>query len=295
MIKDVGLYSGKDIIASKLSGGNRRKLSVAIALIGGSKFVLLDEPTAGMDLSARRRLWNMLKNYKHNRIVILTTHYMDEADILGDRIGIMAGGELMCLGSSLFLKNRFGVGYNLTMVKLTKEENTKVGPYLKERIGDVKFLSEVSSEITFQIPTALSHKFTDFFQNFDRDLPQLGIESYGVSVTTLEEVFLKVAEGDDTNDDHKVKQSLKHQISRKETMEDYSVAEQHEVGTCNVFKDHLSAQFRKRFYLYRRNFKGLIIEVFVPVLLVLLGLGLSKVKVFFNVPDRILTPDAYPQ
>jgi ATP-binding cassette subfamily A (ABC1) protein 3 len=52
----------------------------------------LDEPTAGMDLSARRKLWNMLKNYKHNRIIILTTHYMDEADILGDRIGIMSGG-----------------------------------------------------------------------------------------------------------------------------------------------------------------------------------------------------------
>jgi len=79
-------------MAKNLSGGNRRKLSVAIALIGDSKFVLLDEPTAGMDLSARRKLWNMLKNYKRNKIIILTTHYMDEADILGDRIGIMAGG-----------------------------------------------------------------------------------------------------------------------------------------------------------------------------------------------------------
>ena len=135
MIKDVDLVGGKDTIAKNLSGGNRRKLSVAIALIGGSKFVLLDEPTAGMDLSARRRLWNMLKNYKTNRIIILTTHYMDEADILGDRIGIMSGGELMCLGSSLFLKNRFGVGYNLTMVKNHKEDNNLVAPYLKEKIG----------------------------------------------------------------------------------------------------------------------------------------------------------------
>ena len=91
----------------------------------------------------------MLKNYKTNRIIILTTHYMDEADILGDRIGIMSGGELMCLGSSLFLKNRFGVGYNLTMVKNHKEDNNLVAPYLKEKIGEVKFLSEVASEITF--------------------------------------------------------------------------------------------------------------------------------------------------
>jgi ATP-binding cassette, subfamily A (ABC1), member 3 len=91
-MKDVDLLGHKDTMAKNLSGGNRRKLSVAIALIGGSKFVLLDEPTAGMDLNARRKLWNMLKNYKHNRIIILTTHYMDEADILGDRIGIMSEG-----------------------------------------------------------------------------------------------------------------------------------------------------------------------------------------------------------
>lgn len=116
----------------------------------------------------------------------------------------------MCLGSSLFLKNRFGVGYNLTMVKETKEDNKKVEPYLREKIGEVKFLSEVSSEITFQIPTSLSHKFKDFFNQFDRDLPQLDIRSYGVSVTTLEEVFLKVAEGDDTDDNHKIKEKLKH-------------------------------------------------------------------------------------
>lgn len=131
MLKDVDLYHSRNTRAGNLSGGNKRKLSVAIALIGGSKFVLLDEPTAGMDLTARRRLWNMLEKEKKNRIIILTTHYMDEADILGDRIGIMAEGKLICLGSSLFLKNRFGVGYKITMVKKEKEENKAVGEYLR--------------------------------------------------------------------------------------------------------------------------------------------------------------------
>ena len=109
-------------------------MSVAIALCGGSKLVLLDEPTAGMDLGARRALWDMLKNYKRDRIIILTTHYMDEADVLGDRIGIMAKGEMKCLGTSLFLKNRFGAGYKLTMVKNSKEPNELIGKYL-----DTKF------------------------------------------------------------------------------------------------------------------------------------------------------------
>jgi ATP-binding cassette subfamily A (ABC1) protein 3 len=92
MLTDIDLNEKKDCMAEDLSGGNRRKLSVAIALIGDSKFILLDEPTAGMDLSARRKLWDMLKKYKGDKIIILTTHYMDEADILGDRIGIMCNG-----------------------------------------------------------------------------------------------------------------------------------------------------------------------------------------------------------
>jgi ATP-binding cassette subfamily A (ABC1) protein 3 len=117
MLKEVDLEYKKDTRASDLSGGQKRKLSVAIAIIGGSKVVMLDEPTSGMDLTARRILWNMLKSYKQDRIIILTTHYMDEADSLGDRIGIMSEGKLVCLGSPLFLKNKFGVGYNLTLVK----------------------------------------------------------------------------------------------------------------------------------------------------------------------------------
>ena len=86
-------------------------------MIGNSKVIMLDEPTSGMDTTARRKLWDMLKKNKQGKIIILTTHYMEEADILGDRIAIMAEGQVQCTGSSLFLKNRYGVGYNLVMVK----------------------------------------------------------------------------------------------------------------------------------------------------------------------------------
>jgi len=126
MVRDVALTVDKDKQSGSLSGGNKRKLSVSIALIGQSKLVLLDEPTSGMDLSARRALWNMLRKYRRDRIIILTTHYMDEADVLGDRIGIMAQGQLKCLGSSLFLKNKFGGGYKMVMVKKLKTKNDVV-------------------------------------------------------------------------------------------------------------------------------------------------------------------------
>ena len=70
--------------------------------------MILDEPTSGMDPYARRATWDLLNKHKQNRTMLLTTHFMDEADLLGDRIAIMAEGKLLCSGSSLFLKSRYG-------------------------------------------------------------------------------------------------------------------------------------------------------------------------------------------
>lgn len=72
-----------------MSQGNKRKLSIAIAMIADSKVILLDEPTNGMDIGARRDMWETLKNYKQDKIIVMTTHFMDEAEVLGDRVGIM--------------------------------------------------------------------------------------------------------------------------------------------------------------------------------------------------------------
>jgi len=130
MLIDIGVADKKKNYAYQLSGGNKRKLSVAIALCGNSKFVLLDEPSSGLDIQARRQLWEMLRAQRKNRIILLTTHYMDEADILGDRIGIMTAGKMTALGSSMFLKSRFGMGYVMTIVKSNPAPNDKVLPYL---------------------------------------------------------------------------------------------------------------------------------------------------------------------
>lgn len=102
-----------DAQSKTLSGGMKRKLSVGVALCGGSKVVLCDEPTSGMDPAARRALWDLLQQEKRGRTICLSTHFMDEADVLGDRIAILHGGELKCYGSSFFLKNVFGAGYEL--------------------------------------------------------------------------------------------------------------------------------------------------------------------------------------
>ena len=116
-----------------------------------------------MDLGARRNLWDMLKSYKKDRIIILTTHYMDEADVLGDRIGIMCKGTLQCVGSSLFLKNRFGVGYKLTFVKKQRQKSPQLKRFLKSYFRGVKKMNEVPEEVSYVIPKEESGSFAAFF------------------------------------------------------------------------------------------------------------------------------------
>lgn len=96
LLLDLNLKAKENVISKNLSGGYQRKLSLGIALVGRSKVVFLDEPSSGMDVTARREMWDMLKKYKDERIIILTTHYMEEADNLGDRIGIMSKGQMLC-------------------------------------------------------------------------------------------------------------------------------------------------------------------------------------------------------
>lgn len=84
-----------------------------MALIGDPKILILDEPSAGVDAYSRKLIWSLLQKNKENRVTILTTHFMDEADILTDRKVIISKGRVRCAGSSLFLKNLYGISYHL--------------------------------------------------------------------------------------------------------------------------------------------------------------------------------------
>lgn len=167
-------------------GGMQRKLSVALAFVGGAKVVILDEPTSGVDPYSRRSIWDLLLKYRAGNIdpcwpewaivsigktnkasgqlllqlgpiqfwlaelfypsfhgflplppcvagrtVILSTHHMDEADLLSDRVAIISQGRLHCCGSPIFLKNCFGAGFYLTLVRQIKHKIPKVRPYVE--------------------------------------------------------------------------------------------------------------------------------------------------------------------
>nr|XP_056703951.1 phospholipid-transporting ATPase ABCA1 [Euleptes europaea] len=238
MAIDVGLPHKLKSKTSKLSGGMQRKLSVALAFVGGSKVVILDEPTAGVDPYSRRGIWELLLKYRQGRTIILSTHHMDEADILGDRIAIISHGKLCCVGSSLFLKNQLGTGYYLTLVKkdvdsslsscrnssstvsfLKKDDSVSqsssdaglgsdhesdtltidvsaISNLIMKHVPEARLVEDIGHELTYVLPyqAAKEGAFVELFHEIDDRLSDLGISSYGISETTLEEVFLKVAE-----------------------------------------------------------------------------------------------------
>lgn len=93
----------------------KRRLSLAISAIGNPKIILLDEPTTGLDPKVRQQIWDLIEKLKKGKSIILTTHSMEEADILADRISVMVRGKLKCVGTSFYLKQKYGDGHRLTL------------------------------------------------------------------------------------------------------------------------------------------------------------------------------------
>ena len=272
-LDDVRLASAADVPCGNYSGGMKRRLSVSVALIGDPKIVFLDEPTTGMDPVSRRQVWNLIERAKKDRIILLTTHSMEEADVLGDRIAIMKGGRLASLGTRLHLKEKYGNGYfvsitgapkkaerlqdhvlsffnaedskqasNSIEVEMNPDQKTPGSPQMISTKTDVKLSMEkkapsTTNEMTpssknsvenasnevemhpisqkdsdfdnvertshdeglsvFRIPLKFRDCLPQFFKSLESSKKALGINSVQLQMTTLEDVFLRVAEKDE--------------------------------------------------------------------------------------------------
>eukprot|EP01062_Namystynia_karyoxenos_P054875 TRINITY_DN4545_c1_g2_i1.p1 TRINITY_DN4545_c1_g2~~TRINITY_DN4545_c1_g2_i1.p1 ORF type:complete len:2056 (+),score=688.77 TRINITY_DN4545_c1_g2_i1:111-6278(+) len=340
MLDLVNLTQKKFAWSSTLSGGQKRKLSVAMSLIGGARIVFLDEPTAGMDVESRRAMWHLLRRPEvlRGRVIVLCTHYMDEADLLGDSIAIMNKGQLHSWGSSFFLKNTLGVGYNLTFAMRAMADSHQIAAAVKEYSPGSKTLSTTGSELRIQMPmeSALSpetlqslaarqdmgpecsatlHKaaatgdtlkmreavtvclrdtqlppsardalgeavaqlraervFPSLFDSLDARRDELRIESYGVSVTTLEEVFMKIAmeEGIDAREDS---------AEKTEEFKLYSLWDEgaEKVTGTQLYVKQFGGLLLKRFHCARRDRRTLWCQYLLPVLFMLLALLIGRI------------------
>ncbi|XP_045445298.1 phospholipid-transporting ATPase ABCA3 [Pipistrellus kuhlii] len=281
MLSALNLEEKRNTFSVSLSGGMKRKLSISIALIGDSKVVILDEPTAGMDPTSRMATWDLLQQYKQGRTVLLTTHYMDEADILGDRIAIMVKGSLRCCGSPLFLKKIYGVGYHLVIVKEPHCNVEEISKLINYHIPSATLEKSVLNEVYFILPKDYTHRFEALFTDLERRRAELGISSFGASVTTIEEVFFRVINMEDSQTDIASAQpqhlsqmseaSVKNQnrnMSRNEGADSFTVNERPAVmfnTGCSLYYQQFWAMFIKRAIFNWRN-KELIILQILPLL-----------------------------
>jgi ABC-type multidrug transport system ATPase subunit len=169
----VGLQDHLTKRASGLSGGMKRKLSIAISLVGNPKLLLLDEPTTGLDPEARRDVWDIIQDAQAGRCTVITTHNMEEADVLCTRIGIVTRGKLRCLGNQQYLKTRFGSGFNFTLTAASVEVVPQVEAFVSKFFPNAVLDTKYSTSLSYLVPGSdvnLSHLFT--FMRVNKD--QLG-------------------------------------------------------------------------------------------------------------------------
>jgi ABC-type multidrug transport system ATPase subunit len=148
---EVNLADVANAQVKTFSGGMKRRLSVAISGIGNPKIIFMDEPTTGMDPVSRRQVWQLIQKLKKNKVMILTTHAMEEADVLSDRIAVVVDGVFKCVGTPLYLKNTFGDGYRITMVaKQDKEERVK--ELMQRTVPTARTIDESAGSLVYSVP-----------------------------------------------------------------------------------------------------------------------------------------------
>ncbi|XP_071052864.1 phospholipid-transporting ATPase ABCA3-like [Onthophagus taurus] len=277
-----------------LSGGMKRKLCVGIALCGNSKVCVFDEPTAGMDPAARRSVWDLLHQQKSERTILLSTHFMDEADVLGDRIAIMAGGQLQCCGTSFFLKKKYGAGYYLVMEKKPKCDVNAVTKLLKKYIPTTKVETDVGSELTYLLPKEYSSVFQGMLRDFENQADKLGIVTFGVSLTSMEEVFMK------TGIEHKLQEDTTENINddtdeMKQTSNTTGdVSDIHMVTGFRLKINQTRAMIMKKFYATCRAWFMFILQYFILLAPFVIYIVTTVSKASYLHPARLdLSLDAY--
>ncbi|KAK5642702.1 hypothetical protein RI129_008869 [Pyrocoelia pectoralis] len=279
------LVPKRDALASQLSGGMKRKLSVGIALCGGSKVVICDEPTSGMDPAARKNLCDLLQAQKKGRTILLTTHYMDEADLLGDRIAIMSKGNLECCGSSFFLKKKYGTGYHLIMEKSENCDVNKVTNLLQNYIPKIQAQSNIGSELSYLLPNEFSSIFEGMLKTLETRAAELGILSYGISLTTLEEVFTKVG----------VDHSVAHDDINLNSLSPDVLYDMQPLPNKPTWCKQFLAMMMKRTLAITRSWLLLFIQNFMVVFFLIIAVILARqTNTATDLPSLKISLDGYP-
>uniref|UniRef100_A0A8C9PSB4 ABC transporter domain-containing protein n=1 Tax=Spermophilus dauricus TaxID=99837 RepID=A0A8C9PSB4_SPEDA len=296
MLHILNLEDKRNSRSKFLSGGMNRKLSIGITLIVGSKVLMLDEPTSGMDAISRRAIWDLLQQQKSDRTILLTTHFMD---------------QLQCCGSSLFLKQKYGAGYYMTLLRNPYCDTEKLSLLIYHHIPNAVLESSIGEELIFILPKESIHRFESLFTDLEMKQTELGITSFGASVTTMEEVFIRVCMlADYSTDISAKKQPSIHPYSLISRVPVERIKYLHsrifslQTGlpiTLNtgfsLLCQQFYAMFLKRVIYSRRNWMVMLsVQILVPLVIIILSLTFFnfKMRSMGSVPLQ-LTLNTYGQ
>ncbi|OSD01185.1 P-loop containing nucleoside triphosphate hydrolase protein [Trametes coccinea BRFM310] len=191
-LRDCDLGDKLNYNAESLSGGQKRKLQLAIGLVGGSKILLVDECTSGVDPLSRRAIWKTLTAVKHDRTIVFTTHFLDEADLLADEIAVLAApGKLVAYGNPVSLKSNLGEGYTLKVTYSGSQETSRLLEVIRPLAARAHAsTSGTTNQALYHLKTSDSAIVSKILNAVDRNRDRLGIESYSVSAASIEDIFL---------------------------------------------------------------------------------------------------------
>lgn len=298
----VGLEGKTHCKAGNLSGGQRRRLCVAIALVCDSSVLLLDEPTSGMDIQGRKIVYEALNRARANRSVLLCTHLLDEADRIGDRILIVSGGKLRGEGSSMHLKSQMKVGYVMTCVLDSSldpiEEDHAVNDlieFVKEKGYDrhraepdavvavpagcpMLGVERRGREISFRFPISFLSDADggSMLGALQKSTDALRLRSVGLNLTSLEDVFMSATTGArEAAASAADAEALCDAQMRHSGPDDVTYASS---NGCAVFCRHFRALFIKRMNFARRDMMLLVFQVVIPVLFLCLSLIINLIR-----------------
>lgn len=208
ILKDIDLENNKENKIIDLTESQKRKLCVALAFIGEPKYVFLDEPTLGLDYSSRKKIWDFILSKKKERIIILVTNNMEEADIITDRKIIISNNKTRCIGSSLYLKEHFNMKYNINIeTRFFDEVNEIIKNHIPESyyytFDDNHLLNSNTDIRTWKLPISSSPKFPELFNELDTFIGEDKlIKSYNLSIPTLEELFIQLVNDNSDNNNN---------------------------------------------------------------------------------------------
>ena len=190
LLKDLFLTDKANTVVSNLSGGMKRRLNLALAVIHEPEIVLLDEPSEGLDPQSRRVLWNYILSMRDNdgKTVILTTHLMDEADRLSDRVAIIDHGQLLKLDTPKNLKKEVGEGDIVELTLSNKNSNAEVIKHL-ESLDDIVSVVELEGKINLRAFNAVG-KLPKIIGALEES--NINIDDLAIRQNTLEDVFIEL-------------------------------------------------------------------------------------------------------